>query len=152
MQCLDTEQGNRLIHYLKPNHQRRNQKMNNVQLVGRVAVEPKLRTTTKGKADMRLVIAVHGYWDRKAKEMTTDFIPVKFWAQETTRCQHLVKGSLIAVTGRVAVSQYPAKNGHEIEYVTEIIGESVQFLAKPKSAMETTAKSAGNHAKKAVAR
>lgn len=128
--------------------------MNNVQLVGRVAVEPKLRTTMKGKPYMRLVIAVPGYWDRKAKEMTTDFIPVKFWAQEATRCQHLMKGSLIAVTGRVAVSQYPAKNGNEVEYVTEIIGESVQFLAKPKTAMETTAKSAaaGNHAKKAVAR
>jgi single-strand DNA-binding protein len=108
--------------------------MNNVQLVGRVAVEPKLRTTGTGKPYMRLVLAVDGYWNRKEKQMTTDFIPVKLWTREATRCQHLMKGSLISITGRVTVSQYE-KDGQK-QYVTEIIGESVSFLSKPKSAKE----------------
>jgi len=108
--------------------------MNNVQLVGRVVIEPKLKTTGKGKPYMRLVLAVDGYWDRKSREMTTDFIPVKLWQKEATRCQHLVKGSLISVVGRVSVARYE-KDG-ETAYVTEIVGEKIQFLSKPKSAKE----------------
>jgi len=45
-----------------------------------------------------------------------------------------MKGSLISITGRVTVSQYE-KDGQK-QYVTEIIGESVSFLSKPKSAKE----------------
>lgn len=109
--------------------------MNNVQLVGRVAIAPKLRTTGSGKPYMRLVLAVDGYWDKKTKQMTTDFIPVKLWQREATRCQHLMKGSLVSITGRVSVARYKQENG-DTAYVTEIIGENIQFLSKPKSAKE----------------
>ena len=84
---------------------------------------------------MRLVLAVDGYWDRREKQMTVDFIPIKLWQREATRCQHLVKGSLVSVVGRVSVAQYPGKDGGT-EYVTEIIGEKIQFLSKPKSVKE----------------
>jgi single-strand DNA-binding protein len=108
-----------------------------------------LRHTKNGKPYLRLVLAVEGYWNRKEKEMTVDWIPVKVWAREAQRCQYLVKGSLIAVTGRVSVAQYPGENG-ETEYVTEIVGEDVQFLAKPRNAVAEA--TSGNTTRRAVAR
>jgi single-strand DNA-binding protein len=112
--------------------------MNQIYLIGRVVREPKLQKTGSGKSYMFLTIAVDGYYDRKTKEMTTDFIPLKLWAREAEQCIHLVKGSLISVTGRVNVSKYPDKETGETRYITEIIGEDVQFLSKPRSALEVT--------------
>lgn len=106
--------------------------MNQVNLVGRIVKEPQLRKSNSGKSMMFLTLAVDGYYDRKKREMTSDFIPVTLWGQTAERCAKLVKGSLICVVGRVSAGNY-TKNG-EKRYVTDIIGEEVQFLAKPKGA------------------
>ena len=108
--------------------------MNQVNLVGRVAREPKFKTSSNGKSMIFLTVAIDGYYDRKTKEVTTDFIPVTVWGKEAERCRSLIKGSLVRITGRVSVGKFPDKETGEIKYVTDIIGEEVQFLAKPKGA------------------
>ncbi|MBD1371952.1 single-stranded DNA-binding protein [Hazenella sp. IB182357] len=112
--------------------------MNQVNLIGRVVRDPKLHQTGKGKPFMFLTLAVDGYYDRKKKEMTSDFISIKLWANQAERCSHLVKGSLISVTGRVSVSKYPDKATGEIKYNTDIVADGVQFLSKPRSSMAST--------------
>ncbi|SFX52760.1 single-strand DNA-binding protein [Thermoactinomyces sp. DSM 45891] len=113
--------------------------MNQVNLIGRVTREPKLSKTTSGKSYMFLTIAVDGYFDRKTNEMTTDFIPLKLWGKTAERCIRLMKGSKIRVTGRVSVSQYKDKETGEPRYSMEIVGDDVDFLSKPRNALETSA-------------
>lgn len=107
--------------------------MNKVHLVGRVALEPRLQKTGSGKPYMFLRIAVDGYFDRKAKEMTTDFIPVKLWGQEANKCRNLIKGSLISIEGRISVGAFVDQNG-EKKFPVDIVADTVNFLSKPKGA------------------
>lgn len=108
--------------------------MNQVNLVGRIAREVELRKSSGGKSYVFLTVAVDGYYDRRKKEVTSEFIPVTVWGKEAERCRHLVKGSLVRVTGRVSLGKFPDKQTGEIKYVVDIIGEEVQFLVKPKNA------------------
>ena len=110
--------------------------MNQVVLIGRVTREVKLHKTENGKVYMFLTLAVDGYFDKVKKEMTTDFISLKLWSKEAERCAHLLKGSLISIKGRINVSKFPDKATGEMRYNTEIIGEHVQFLSKPRIATE----------------
>lgn len=110
--------------------------MNQVILVGRVAREVQLRKTSNGKPYLFLTIAVSGYWDRRKKKEVTDFIPVTIWGKEAEKASHLVKGSLVRITGRVSVGKFADKLTGEVKYVTDIIGEEVDFLSKPRSAIE----------------
>ncbi|MBD1371256.1 single-stranded DNA-binding protein [Hazenella sp. IB182357] len=112
--------------------------MNQVNLIGRVVRDPKLHKTGKGKPFMFLTLAVDGYYDRKKKEMTSDFISIKLWSNQAERCAHLVKGSLISIMGRISVSKYPDKATGETKYNTDIVAEEVQFLSKPRSSMGNT--------------
>lgn len=109
--------------------------MNSVQLVGRVARDPQLRKTANGKSYMFLSLAVSGYWDRRKKQEVTDFIPLVLWGKEAERCQYLVKGSLVSVVGRVGVSDYQDPKTGERKFSVEIVGERVEFLSKPRSAV-----------------
>lgn len=110
--------------------------MNQVNLVGRVARTPELRKAGTGKSYMFLVVAV-GYWDRRSQTEKADFISVTLWGKDAERCESLMKGSLVRITGRVATSSY--KKEGKTEYRTEIVGEEIEFLSKPKAAMEGTA-------------
>jgi len=106
--------------------------MNVVHLIGRVARFPELRKTANGKSYMNLVLAIDGYYDRTKGETTTDFIPILLWGKLAERAHHLMKGSLVAITGRVAISSYEDKNGNK-KWSMEIVGEDIEFLAKPKN-------------------
>lgn len=110
--------------------------MNQVNLIGRVAREPNLRKAQSGKSYMFLVVAV-SYWDRKEQKEKADFITITLWGKDAERCKNLLKGSLVRITGRIATSSFQ-KDG-KTEYRTEIVGEEIEFLAKPKVAMEGSA-------------
>lgn len=45
--------------------------------------------------------------------------------------QYLLKGSQIAVSGRIATRNYDAKDGTK-RYVTEVIANTIKFLGKAK--------------------
>lgn len=105
--------------------------MNQVQLVGRVARSPELRYTGNGKALCFLTLGVDGYFDKSKGEMTTDWIPVQVWGKLGERCaQHLVKGSLVSVVGRLKFGSYE-KDGKKV-YTLDVVAEEVNFLVKPK--------------------
>ncbi len=107
--------------------------MNQVNLIGRVVRDVAIRKTSSGKSYAFLTVAV-GYWDRKEKREKADFIPVTLWGKEAERCGNLVKGSLIRVSGRITTSRFE-KDG-EMQYRMEVVGEDVDFLSKPRAALE----------------
>lgn len=109
--------------------------MNSVNLVGRLARNPELRYTQSGKAMAMITLAVDGYYNKSKGSTETDFIDVKIWGRTAENtAKHLVKGSLIAVSGRLSSSSYEGKDGKTV-YKLEVVAEDVKFLSKPKSAM-----------------
>jgi single-strand DNA-binding protein len=99
--------------------------LNKVILIGRLTKDPELRYTPNGVAVANFTLAV----DRAfSKEKETDFIPCVVWQKQAENCaEYIGKGSLVAVSGRIQVRSYEAKDGGK-RWVTEIICDSVQFL------------------------
>lgn len=108
--------------------------MNKVILAGRLTKDPEVKYTQNGTVYARFTLAVNR---RFAKEPTADFLPIITWGKVAEVCgNNLVKGSQILVEGRIQVNSYE-KDGQK-RYVTEIIGDNVEFLgSKPKSAPAT---------------
>jgi single-strand DNA-binding protein len=99
--------------------------MNKCILIGRLTKDPDLRYTQSGTAVATFTLAV----DRAfSKEKETDFIPIVVWQKQAENCANYIgKGSLVAVSGRIQVRSYEAKDGGK-RWVTEIIAEQVKFL------------------------
>lgn len=101
--------------------------MNKVQLVGRLAKDPELRTTGTGKSVCSFSIAV----DRRYKQEgqpTADFFNVTAWGRQAeVITQYLGKGRQVAIAGRLQARSYDAKDGTK-RYVTEIILEEFDFI------------------------
>jgi single-strand DNA-binding protein len=104
--------------------------MNRVVLIGRLARDPELRTTSTGKNVVEFTIAV----DRRIKNADTnaDFFRVKAWAQTAEYvAKYLGKGRQVAVDGRLEVRKFTDKDNNQRE-ITEVVAENVVSLDKPK--------------------
>ena len=101
--------------------------MNKVILVGRLARDPELRTTTNGTSVCSFAIAV----DRRLKrdgQPKADFFNVTAWGKQgEVISQYLRKGRQIAITGRLQTRNYTANDGTK-RYVTDIVLEEFDFI------------------------
>ena len=107
--------------------------MNKVILIGRLTKDPELKYTPgNGTAVTTLTLAVDNY-NSKSGEKTADFIPVVIWGKQAENtAQYMSKGSQIAISGRISVRTYDAKDGTK-RYVTEVVADTfngVSFLSK----------------------
>lgn len=107
--------------------------MNKVILIGRLTRDPELKYTPgNGTAVTTLTLAVDNY-NSKSGERTADFIPVVIWGKQAENtAQYMVKGNQVAISGRISVRTYDAKDGTN-RYLTEIVADmfnGVQFLTK----------------------
>lgn len=106
--------------------------MNKVVLIGRLTKDPELRYTPgTGIAVSSLTVAVDNY-NSKTGEKGADFIPVVVWGKSAENvAQYCVKGSQIAVSGRIANRSYEAKDGTK-RYITEVVADmfnGITFLS-----------------------
>lgn len=110
--------------------------INRVVLVGRLTKDPILRKTGVGASVTSFTVAC----DRKIKkegQPTADFINCVVWnkvADNTAKYTH--KGSLVGVEGRLQTRTYDGKDGKTV-FITEVLGESVQFLDAKSKQTET---------------
>ena len=97
--------------------------MNKVLLIGRVVRDGELKYTPgAGTPVMSFTLAVENY-NSKTKEKGADFIPVVLWGKSAENlAQYLLKGVQVAVSGRISVRTYDAKDGSK-RYVTEVIAD-----------------------------
>ena len=107
--------------------------MNKVVLIGRLTKDPELRYTPgNGVAVSSLTLAVDNY-NSKTGEKGADFIPVVVWGKSAENvAQYCVKGSQIAVSGRIANRSYEAKDGTK-RYITEVVADmfnGITFLSR----------------------
>lgn len=104
--------------------------MNKAFIVGRLTRDPEHRTTPNGISVTTFSVAV----TRRMNKEESDFLNVVVWRGLAESCaKYLVKGQQAAVCGELRTRSYDAKDGSR-RYVTEILAEDVEFLAKPKGA------------------
>lgn len=107
--------------------------LNNVVLIGRLTKDPELRYTGSGTAVTKFTLAVDRPFVKEGGQREADFIPVIVWRKAAEACaNHLVKGSLVAVEGRIQTRNYENEAGQRV-YVTEVIADNVRFLSQPKN-------------------
>lgn len=104
--------------------------MNVTMLIGRLVKDAELKYTAgSGIAVSKITLAVDNY-NSKTGEKGADFIPVVVYGKQAENlAQYTLKGSQIAIEGRIKTGSYDAKDGTK-RYTTEVIASKVQFLSK----------------------
>lgn len=102
--------------------------MNKVFLIGRLAAEPKSRTTQSGIAQCSFRLAVQRKYKNAQGEREADFITVVCWRQTAElAAKFLHKGNRCAVEGSIQTRTYTAQDGQK-RAVCEVIAEGLEFL------------------------
>ncbi len=103
--------------------------LNRVVLIGRLTKDPELRYTPNGVAVTNFTLAVERNFKNAQGEKETDFFTCAVYKQLAELCANfLAKGKLASIDGRIQIRTYNDKDGQK-HWVTEIIGENVQFLS-----------------------
>ncbi len=116
--------------------------VNAVVITGNLTRDPELRALPSGTSLCKLRVAVNsrrkdgqsGEWVDKP-----NYFDVIVWgARGEAAAEHLVKGSPVAVNGRLDWREYEVKDGGKRQ-VVEIVAEGVQFLGASKPSEEASA-------------
>lgn len=106
--------------------------LNSVTLIGRLVRDPELRYIPTGQPVAGFTLAVDRSFTNGQGERETDFIDIITWRKlAETVSQHLAKGRLVAVQGRLQIRSYETQDGHKRK-VAEVVASSVRFLDKRK--------------------
>ncbi len=101
--------------------------MNQFNGIGRLTRDPELVETKGGTAICNLRIAV----DRRNRDDGAVYLDVKAFEGQARACaDHLSKGRQVAVTGRLELDEWEAKDGSGKRSRVYVIGERVQFLGR----------------------
>ena len=105
--------------------------MNKVTLIGRLTKDPELKFTPgTGTAVATYTLAVDRRMPNKDGQKEADFISIVVWGKIAENlANYMSKGKMVAVSGRLQVRTYDAKDGTK-RWVTEVVAEEVQFLDK----------------------
>lgn len=103
--------------------------INKVVIIGRLTSDPTLKYTPgAGTAVTTVTLAVDRRYSKDEKK-EADFIPVVIWGKSAeATAQHMKKGLLMGVAGRIQTRSYEATDGSGKRYVTEVVAEEIKFL------------------------
>jgi single-strand DNA-binding protein len=117
--------------------------LNTVILIGRLTRDPELRYTPAGVAVGGFTLAVDRPFNNQQGEREADFIDIVCWRNLAETCaNHLSKGRLVAVEGRLQIRSYEAQDGQRRK-VAEVVASDVRFLDRPRTAPAQGALAAG---------
>ncbi|HAI52263.1 MAG TPA: single-stranded DNA-binding protein [Firmicutes bacterium] len=102
--------------------------LNRIILIGRLVADPQLRYTQTGIAVTNFTLAVDRPFLNQSGEREADFIDIVTWRKQAEICaNHLTKGRLVAVEGRLQIRSYEDQNGIR-RRAAEVVADSVRFL------------------------
>ncbi len=105
--------------------------LNSVILIGRLVADPQLRYTQNGVAVTSFTLAVNRPFSTQGGEREADFIDIVAWRKLAETCaNHLNKGRLVAVQGRLQIRSYDDRDGIRRK-ASEIVADQVRFLDWP---------------------
>lgn len=106
--------------------------LNRVILIGRLTRDPELRYTPAGVPVVRLTVAVDRDFQNQQGERQTDFIDIVAWRKlAETVSNHLSRGRLVAVEGRLQIRSFETQDGQR-RRVAEVVADNIRFLDRPK--------------------
>ncbi len=107
--------------------------LNRVILIGRLTRDPELRVTSQSGVPMAsFSIAVDRPYQSQSGQRETDFIDCVAWRRlAETVAEHMRKGRLIAVEGRLQIRNYETQDGQR-RRVAEVVADDVRFLDRPR--------------------
>ncbi len=102
--------------------------LNKIILIGRLVADPQLRYTQSGIAVTNFTLAVDRPFTSQSGEREADFIDIVTWRKQAEVCaNHLNKGRLVAVEGRLQIRSYDDQNGIRRK-AAEVVADQVRFL------------------------
>lgn len=102
--------------------------LNRIILIGRLTRDPELRYVPSGQPVAQFTLAVDRPFTNQAGERDTDFIDIVAWRKLAEQVsQHLTKGRLVAVEGRLQIRSYETQDGQK-RRVAEVVADGVRFL------------------------
>lgn len=102
--------------------------LNRIILIGRLTADPQLRYTANGNAVTNFTLAVNKSFVGQDGEPGADFIDVVVWRKLAEACaNHLAKGRLAAVEGRLEIRSYEDQQGVRRK-AAEVVADNVRFL------------------------
>lgn len=102
--------------------------LNRIILIGRLTADPQLRYTKNGNAVTNFTLAVNKSFVGQDGEPGADFIDVVVWRKLAEACaNHLAKGRLAAVEGRLEIRSYEDQQGVRRK-AAEVVADNVRFL------------------------
>ena len=102
--------------------------LNKIILIGRLTDDPELRYTANGTAVSNFTLAVQRSFKNKNGGYDADFIDIVVWRKQAETCaNHLGKGRLVAVDGRLQIRSYETDEGYK-RRVAEVVASDVRFL------------------------
>jgi len=102
--------------------------LNRVILIGRLTRDPELRYVPSGQPVASFSLAVDRPFTNQAGERETDFIDIVAWRKLADQVsQHLSKGRLVAVEGRLQVRTWETQDGQKRK-AAEVVADAVRFL------------------------
>jgi single-strand DNA-binding protein len=106
--------------------------LNSVNLTGRLTRDPELRFTPEGVPVANMTLAVNRAIKPKNGGPEADFFPLIVWRERAeVMANHLKKGSLIGVTGKLQTRDYESHEGKKM-YITEVVVSDFSFLESKK--------------------
>lgn len=104
--------------------------LNSVCLMGRLAVDPELKTTPSGASVCNFRLAVERTYQPKGQEKQTDFIGVVAWRGTAEFVgRYFRKGQLVAVQGSIQTRQYTDKDGNK-RTSFDVVADNAFFAEK----------------------
>lgn len=107
--------------------------LNKVFILGRLTVDPQLRSTASGQQVASFGVATNRVWNDKngQKQEAVEFHNVVVWGRQAeVASKYLTKGSLVLIEGRLQTREWEGKDGQK-RRTTEIISERLQLGPKP---------------------
>ncbi len=106
--------------------------LNQIVLIGNLTRDPELLYIPDGTPVTSFTMAVNRPFVNRQGEREADFVPIVVWRKRAETCsEYLMKGSQVAVEGRLQVRNYEDKDGIR-KWVTEVVARRVDFLQRLK--------------------
>ena len=123
--------------------------LNKTQLIGRLGRDPEVRYTGDGAAVARLAVATNETWkdDQGVKQERTEWHRVVLFGKvaEIAR-EHLAKGALVYLEGRLQTRKWAGQDGVE-RYATEVIADTLRMLGSAPATADRSGPASANGAR-----
>ncbi len=117
--------------------------LNKIILIGRLTRDPELRYTPQGVPVASFSLAIDRPFTNAQGTREADFIDIVAWRKlGETVSNHLTKGRLVEVEGRLQIRSYDAQDGTK-RRVAEVVADNVQFLDRAKASAQPAMATAG---------